>query len=131
MSTSLNSDHSRHVTRHVHHAPTISQRRIDFEHKRPRLLRECAAEAAGVFFYVFSGIAAICAFTLATVNPLGPELGVATFGGVPWIGVAFGFGIAFAIICFGATSGGHFNPAGQFICLSTDSSDHFKLPSAS
>jgi len=73
------------------------------------------AEATGVFFYVFPGIAAICAFTLSTTNGLGEELGVSTFGGIFPIGFAFGLGIAFAIITCASTSGGHFNPAGELL----------------
>jgi hypothetical protein len=41
----------RHITRHVAAARPVSQRRLDFEHRRPRWLREMAAEATGVFFY--------------------------------------------------------------------------------
>jgi hypothetical protein len=41
----------RHVTRHVAGAKPISQRRLNFEHRRPRWLREMIAEATGVFFY--------------------------------------------------------------------------------
>ncbi|KAK5075808.1 hypothetical protein LTR24_009862 [Lithohypha guttulata] len=74
------------------------------------------AEATGVFFYVFPGIAAICTFTLATTDAAGQELGVSVFGGILQIGIAFGFGIAFAIITCASTSGGHFNPA-ITICL--------------
>lgn len=43
----------RHVTRHVHQPKPVSQRKLDFEHRRPRWLRECMAEATGVFFYVY------------------------------------------------------------------------------
>lgn len=32
--------------------PLVSQRTLEFEHRRPQLLRECIAEATGVFFYV-------------------------------------------------------------------------------
>jgi hypothetical protein len=42
----------RHVTRHVVPPPTISHRRLTFEHARPRWFREMAAEAIGVFFLV-------------------------------------------------------------------------------
>lgn len=42
----------RHVTRHVVAPKPVSQRKLDFEHSRPRLVREMAAEAMGVFFYV-------------------------------------------------------------------------------
>lgn len=64
------------------------------------------AEATGVFFYVFPGIAAVATFTLATTNGTGSELGVSTFGGILSIGLAFGFGIAFAIITCAPVSGG-------------------------
>lgn len=69
-------------------------------------MRECLAEATGVFFYVFPGIAAVASFTTNLENPLG----VAAFGSLFQIGWAFGFGIAFAIITCAPTSGGHFNP---------------------
>ena len=97
----------RHITRQVHAPKAVSQRKLDFEHKRPRLLRECMAEATGVYFYVLPGIAAVTAFTLSTTNGLGEALGTSTFGGLFQIGVAFGFGIAFAIITCASTSGGH------------------------
>jgi hypothetical protein len=42
----------RHAHRHVAQPKPISQRRLDFEHSRPRWMREMAAEAIGVFFYV-------------------------------------------------------------------------------
>jgi hypothetical protein len=42
----------RHVGRHVVTPPAVSQRRLDFEHARPRWMREMVAEAMGVFFYV-------------------------------------------------------------------------------
>lgn len=42
----------KHVRRHVVTPPPVSQRRLDFEHARPRWIREMAAEAMGVFFYV-------------------------------------------------------------------------------
>jgi hypothetical protein len=41
----------RHIIRHVVERRPISQRKLDFEHSRPRWLREMAAEATGVFFY--------------------------------------------------------------------------------
>ena len=41
----------RHLTRHVVEAAPVTQRKLNFEHRRPRWLRECAAEAVGVFFY--------------------------------------------------------------------------------
>lgn len=42
----------RHADRHVVAPKPVSQRKLDFEHARPRWLREMAAEATGVFFYV-------------------------------------------------------------------------------
>ncbi|MCJ1224876.1 hypothetical protein MMC12_001523 [Toensbergia leucococca] len=97
----------RHIARHVVATKPVSQRKLDFEHARPRWLRECMAEATGVFFYVFPGIASITSFTLNGANPLG----VTAFGSLFQIGWAFAIGIAFAIITCAPTSGGHFNPA--------------------
>jgi len=65
------------------------------------------AEATGVFFYVFPGIASVASFTLNTASPIG----VTAFGSIFQIGWAFAIGIAFAIITCGPVSGGHFNPA--------------------
>lgn len=61
----------RHLTRHVVPPKRVSQRKLNFEHKRPRVLRECMAEATGVFFYVLPGIASVCTFTLNGASPLG------------------------------------------------------------
>jgi glycerol uptake facilitator-like aquaporin len=97
----------RHITRHVVQPKPVSQRKLDFEHSRPRILRECMAEATGVFFYVFPGIASVAAFTLNLESPIG----VTAFGSLLQIGFAFALGIAFAIITCAPTSGGHFNPA--------------------
>lgn len=41
----------KHFQRHVVSPKAVSQRKLDFEHARPRWLREMAAEATGVFFY--------------------------------------------------------------------------------
>ena len=41
----------RHFSRHVVETKPVSQRKLDFEHSRPRWLREMAAEATGVFFF--------------------------------------------------------------------------------
>jgi hypothetical protein len=51
-------------------------------------LRECIAEAAGVFFYVFPGIAAIASFTVNTAGPLP----------VPFYGNILQVGFAFALV---------------------------------
>ncbi|ORY10208.1 aquaporin-like protein [Clohesyomyces aquaticus] len=93
----------RHITRHVVEARPISQRKLDFEHKRPRWLREMMAEATGVFFYVYPGIASTASFFLNKTEP--------QFGSLFQIGWAYAIGIAFAIITCAPTSGGHFNPA--------------------
>ncbi|KAL9091468.1 MAG: hypothetical protein Q9165_004854 [Trypethelium subeluteriae] len=44
----------RHVTRTVVQPAPVTQRKLDFEHSRPRWLRECMAEATGVFFYAIT-----------------------------------------------------------------------------
>ena len=72
----------RHITRHVVPPKPVSQRKLNFEHKRPRVLRECMAEATGVFFYVLPGIASVCTFTLNGTSPLG----VTAFGSIFQIG---------------------------------------------
>lgn len=84
-----------HVTRHVVAATgvAVSQRKLDFERRRPRWLREMIAEATGVFFYVFPGIAAVTSFTLG-----GTQAAPASLGSLLQVGFAFAFGIAFAII---------------------------------
>lgn len=41
-----------HAQRYVAKPKPVTQRRLDFEHARPRWMREMAAEALGVFFYV-------------------------------------------------------------------------------
>ncbi|KAI5363770.1 putative major intrinsic protein [Septoria linicola] len=92
-----------HFARHVVATKPVSQRKLNFEHSRPRWLRECMAEATGVFFYVLPGIAAVTAFTINKED--------AAFGSLFQVGFAFAMGIAFAIITCASTSGGHFNPA--------------------
>jgi glycerol uptake facilitator-like aquaporin len=93
----------RHLQRHVVRPKPISQRKLDFEHSRPRWFREMAAEAMGVFFYVYPGIASQASFFLNKTEPI--------FGSIFQIGWAYAIGIAFAIIICAPTSGGHFNPA--------------------
>ncbi|KAH6711096.1 aquaporin-like protein [Leptodontidium sp. 2 PMI_412] len=93
----------RHVQRHVVPPKPVTQRKLDFEHARPRWMREMAAEALGVFFYVYPGIASQASFFLNKTEPV--------FGSLFQIGWAYAIGIAFAIIVCGPTSGGHFNPA--------------------
>ncbi|KAI9832283.1 MAG: hypothetical protein M1819_004461 [Sarea resinae] len=93
----------RHITRHVVQPRPVSQKKLDFEYARPRWLRECMAEATGVFFYVYPGIASTAAFLL--------NGGSASYSSFLQIGFAYAIGIAFAIISCASTSGGHFNPA--------------------
>ncbi|KAI4143968.1 MAG: hypothetical protein LQ340_006818 [Diploschistes diacapsis] len=97
----------RHITRTVVSPKPVSQRKLDFEHSRPRWLRECMAEATGVFFYVFPGIASVAGFVLNATSPLGAT----AFSSIFQIGWAFALGIMFAIVTCAPTSGGHFNPA--------------------
>ncbi|TVY49685.1 Aquaporin [Lachnellula occidentalis] len=93
----------RHVQRNVVPPKPVTQRRLDFEHARPRWMREMAAEALGTFLYVYPGIASQASFFLNGTEP--------QFGSIFQIGWAYAVGIAFAIIICGSTSGGHFNPA--------------------
>ena len=92
----------RHVSRKVVDTRPVSQRKLDFEHARPRWLREMMAEATGVFFYVYPGIAATAAFFTNGTEP--------QFRSLFMVGWAYAIGIAFAIITCAPTSGGHFNP---------------------
>lgn len=85
----------------------VSQRRLDFEARRPSWLRECVAEATGVFIFVFCGISSIASFVLHH----GDENGIAPFGSIFQIGWAFCVGVALAIITCAPISGGLFNPA--------------------
>ncbi|RMZ87335.1 hypothetical protein DV736_g5438, partial [Chaetothyriales sp. CBS 134916] len=101
----------RHISRHVISPKPVSRRKLDFEHKRPRILREMIAEATGVFFFVFPGIASVATFVLSETSAGAQDLGLAAFGSIFQIGWAFTLGIAFAIITCAPVSGGHFNPA--------------------
>lgn len=93
----------KHYARRVVPPPPVSQRRLQFENSRPRWLRECLAEATGVFFYVFPGIASVAATTINGFD--------SAFGSLYQVGMAFGVGIVCAIITCAPISGGHFNPA--------------------
>lgn len=61
----------KHITRHVVPPKPVSQRKLDFEHRRPRILREMLGEMTGVFFYVFSGISSV-----ASVSSTSPKCDV-------------------------------------------------------
>ncbi|KAF9074516.1 putative aquaporin 2 [Rhodocollybia butyracea] len=66
---------------------------------------ECFAEFLGVFFYVYAGVGSQTAWINGTI------LNIAGLGSVLQIGLAYAFGIVFAIGICASTSGGHFNPA--------------------
>ncbi|KAF4551365.1 Hypothetical protein D9617_13g098630 [Elsinoe fawcettii] len=105
----------KHFERHVVATKPVSQRKLNFERSRPRWLREMLAEATGVFFYVYPGIAATAStflnqITIENTTTL-PSTPNPAFGSIFQVGWAFAFGIAFAIIVCAPTSGGHFNPA--------------------
>lgn len=73
-----------------------------------------AAEATGVFFYVFPGVAATATLTFSAIDAAAPNTtapNAAVYGSLLNVGFAFGFGIAYAIITSAHVSGGHFNPA--------------------
>ncbi|KAH8807809.1 aquaporin-like protein [Xylogone sp. PMI_703] len=93
----------RHITRHVVPPPQISQKRLDFEQRRPMWIREMVAEALEVFIFVCAGISAVASFILNGTN--------SAFGSIFQIGCSLGVGIAFAILICAPVSGGHFNPA--------------------
>ena len=107
----------KHYQRKVVRAPPASKSRIAYEKRRPQILREMLAEATGVFFYVFPGVAATATQFFAIANAAAPgttEPNAAVFGSLLNVGLAFGFGIAFAIITSASVSGGHFNPVRSF-----------------
>ncbi|KAG5735903.1 Aquaporin-7, partial [Termitomyces sp. T112] len=64
---------------------------------------EMFAETLGVFFYVYAGLSSVTGFVVGNIlkQPLSSMM---------QIGLAYSFGILFAIGVCGATSGGHFNP---------------------
>ena len=98
---------SQYLTDHEPPFKPVSQRRLDLEARRPSWLRECVAEATGVFIFVLCGISSIASFTLHH----GDKYGVAPYGSIFQIGWAFGVGVAVAIVSCAPVSGGHFNPA--------------------
>lgn len=60
-----------HFKRKIVRAPPASLERIEFEKKRPKFLREMAAEATGVFFYVFPGVAGMPAKFYSSIETNG------------------------------------------------------------
>ncbi|CAG8982296.1 hypothetical protein HYALB_00004530 [Hymenoscyphus albidus] len=99
----VNAAVQRHIHRNVVSPKPVSQRKLDFENARPRCFREMAAEALGVFLFVYPAIASQASFFTHDLDP--------RFGSIFQTGWAYAMGIAFAIIVCGSTSGGHFNPA--------------------
>lgn len=74
------------------------------KHKELHWLVELVAEMMGVFLYVYAGLGAGAAFTVASL--LGNNI-----GSLFTVGFAYAIGVVFAISLCAATSGGHFNPA--------------------
>lgn len=97
--------------RHLPPKP-VSRRRLAFERQRPRILRECTAEAIGVFFFVFCGGAAIGSLVSNSHNPVG----AAAYGSMLQVGISYCFGIVFGLVLAAPISGGHLNPA-MTICF--------------
>lgn len=64
---------------------------------------------------MYPGIASVCSLTLALGDPAEASI-AAVYANFLQVGLAFGIGIAFAIIVCAPTSGGHFNPA-VTLCL--------------
>jgi len=97
----------KHPTVHLaaDHAPPIPAWILAFERRRPGLLRECIAEATGVFCYVYGGVSVLATFILTSAAK------EANFGSLLNVAFGFAFGIAMALIVAAGTSGGHFNPA--------------------
>ncbi|KAF2001348.1 hypothetical protein P154DRAFT_521747 [Amniculicola lignicola CBS 123094] len=58
-----------HFSRPVIERAPVSQRKLNFEHRRPRWFREMMTDATGVFFYVYPGIASTAAFTHNGAEP--------------------------------------------------------------
>jgi len=67
-------------------------------------MTECIAECVGVFIYTYLGISATAAFTVTTAAK------VQGFGSLLTIGLAYGFGVVFAILVAAPISGGHLSP---------------------
>ncbi|KAL8278097.1 hypothetical protein RQP46_009557 [Phenoliferia psychrophenolica] len=78
---------------------------VTWETKRPQWLAECVAECIGVFFYVFAGVGASASFYVTAAA------GVQGYGSLLVVGLAYGCGIAFAIMIAAPVSGGHLSPS--------------------
>lgn len=62
----------KHFQRKIVRAPPASPARLAYEARRPKFLREMAAEATGVFFYVFPGVAATATQFFSIANAAAP-----------------------------------------------------------
>lgn len=75
------------------------------------------AEMIGVFFYVFAGIGASASFYVTAAT------GEAGFGNLLTVGIAYGAGIAFAIIIAAPVSGGHLRYVDAWDVIGSDRAD--------
>lgn len=75
-----------------------------YRHRQAHWFVECVAETMGVFFYVYAGVGSTAGFVIGNIAN-------ESISSVLQIGFAYAFGILFALITCGSTSGGHFNPA--------------------
>jgi len=94
---------SRHIARHVVAATPVSQKTLNYEARRPRWLRECCAEALGVFIFVFVGQASYAGLILKSSDAV-----LGSYFTTAW---AFALGIMFSVVVAAPVSGGHFAPA--------------------
>jgi glycerol uptake facilitator-like aquaporin len=78
---------------------------MDWEDNRPRWLSECAAEALGVFTYVYCGAGATAALFMSVASKEGSG-----FGSLLTVGLGYAVGIIIAILIAGPVSGGHLSP---------------------
>lgn len=87
---------------------------MNWEDARPRWVSEVAAEALGVFTYVYCGVGATAALYMSIASKEGPG-----FGSLFTVGWAYAIGIIIAILIAGPVSGGHLSP----VSFEMDNSD--------
>ncbi|GJE97716.1 aquaporin-like protein [Phanerochaete sordida] len=88
----------------VHTRPRVFSVWERYRHRQAHWFVECIAETMGVFFYVYAGVGSTAGFVIGNLSN-------ESISSVLQIGFAYAFGILFALITCGSTSGGHFNPA--------------------